>query len=145
MDLWEAVEEDYNIPLLPDNPTVAQIKARKEKKTKKSKVKACLFSIVSSTIFTRIMSLKTTKEIWDYLKTKYEGNERIRGMQVLNIIRDFELQKMKETETIKEYSDRLLNIENCVKLLGSSLEYSRIVEKILVTVPEKFEATITTL
>ena len=62
-----------------------------------------------------------------------------------NLIRDFELQKMKETETIKEYSDRLLNIENRVKLLGSSLEDSRIVEKVLVTVPERFEATITTL
>ena len=64
---------------------------------------------------------------------------------MLNLIRDFELQNMKETETIKEYSDRLLNIANRVKLLGSSLEDSRIVEKILVTVPERFEATITTL
>ena len=64
---------------------------------------------------------------------------------MLNLIRDFELQKMKETETIKEYYDRLLNIANRVKLLGSSLEDSRIVEKILVTLPERFEATITTL
>jgi hypothetical protein len=29
-------------------------------------------------------------------------------MQVLNLIREFELQKMKESKTIKEYSDRLL-------------------------------------
>ena len=63
LDLWEAVEEDYDIPLLPNNPTVAQIKVQKEKKTKKSKAKACLFAVVSSTIFTRIMSLKTAKEI----------------------------------------------------------------------------------
>ena len=145
LDLWEEVEEDWDIPLLPENSTVAQIKAQKEKKTKKSKAKACLFAAVSSTIFTRIMSLKTTKEIWDYLKTEYEGNESIRGMQVLNLIRDFELQKMKETKTIKEYFDRLLNIANRVKLLGSSLEDSRIVEKILVIVPKRFEATITTL
>jgi len=41
------------------------------------------------------MSLKTTKEIWDYLVAKYEEDERIRGMKVLNLIRDFELQKMK--------------------------------------------------
>ena len=70
LNLWEAVEEDYDIPLLLDNPTVAQIKAQKEKKTKKSKAKACLFVAVSSTIFTRIMSLKMAKEIWDYLKTE---------------------------------------------------------------------------
>jgi len=93
LDLWEAVEEDYEIPALPNNLTMAQIKAHKEKKTKKSKAKTCLFVAVSSTIFTRIMSLKSTNEIWDYLKIEYEGDERIRGMQVLNLVHDFELQK----------------------------------------------------
>lgn len=145
LDLWEAVEEDYEIQPLPANPTVAQIKSHKEKKTKKSKAKACLFAAVSPLIFTRIMSLKSAKAIWDYLKLEYAGDEKIRGMQVLNLIRDFELQKMKESESVKEYSDRLLSIANKVRLLGSELNDSRIVEKLLVTVPERFEATITTL
>ncbi|XP_016574074.1 uncharacterized protein LOC107871681 [Capsicum annuum] len=52
---------------------------------------------------------------------------------------------MKDSETVKEYSDRLLNIANKVRLLGSILADSRIVEKILVTVPKRYEATITTL
>jgi len=52
---------------------------------------------------------------------------------------------MKKTESIKEYSDKLLNIASQVRLLGSSLLESRIVQKILVTIPEKFEATITSL
>ena len=77
--------------------------------------------------------------------SKYEGDERIRGMQVLNLIRDFELQKMKETESIKEYSDRLLNIAKRVRLLGPSLLDSRIVEKNLLTMLERFEASITAL
>ena len=145
LDLWEAVEEDYEIPALPNNPTMAQVKSQKERKTKKSKAKACLFAAVASTIFTRIMSLKTAKEIWEFLKTEYEGDERIQGMQVLNLMRDFELQKMKKTESIKEYSDRLLNIASRISLLGSSLPESRIVQKILVTIPEIFEATITSL
>ena len=115
-----------------------------EKKTRKSKAKACLFAAVSQMIFMRIMSLKTAKEIWDYLKAEYEGDERIRGMKVLNLIRDFELQKM-ESELVKEYSDRLFSIANKVRLLCYVLNDSRIVEKLLVTVPEKFEATITTV
>ncbi|XP_050937962.1 uncharacterized protein LOC127148417 [Cucumis melo] len=100
LDIWEAVEENYEIPALPDNPTMAQIKAQKEKKTKKSKAKACLFAVVSSTIFTRIMTLRSTYEIWNYLKSE---------------------------------------------LLGFEFKDSRIVEKILVSVPEKFEASISTL
>ena len=119
MDMWETVEKDYEVPLLPNNPTMAQIKNHKDRKSKKAKVKACLFSVVSSSILTRIMSLKSSKAIWNYLKEEYEADERIRGMQVLNLIRDFEMQKMKETETIKDYSERLLNIANRVRLLGS--------------------------
>jgi len=39
---------------------------------------------------------------------------------------------MKESETIKEYLDRLFGIVNSVRLLGKSFTYCRIVEKILV-------------
>ncbi|KAF2308734.1 hypothetical protein GH714_014816 [Hevea brasiliensis] len=118
-DLWEAVEEDYQVLPLPDNPTMAQMKSFKERKARKSKAKNCLFAAVSSSIFTKIMSLKTAFDIWNYLKKEYEGNEKIKGMQVLNLVREFEIQKMKESETIKEYSDRLLNIVNKVRLFGS--------------------------
>jgi len=104
-----------------------------------------LFAAVSTTIFTIIMSLKSTKEIWDYLKKEYEGDERIKGMQVLNLIREFELQRIKDFETIQDYSDKLLNIANNVRLLGSEFSDSRIVEKNLVTVPERYEVTSTTL
>ncbi|XP_068486985.1 uncharacterized protein [Phaseolus vulgaris] len=145
LDLWEAVKEDYEIQSLPENRMVAQIKSQKEKKMTRSKAKACLFVVVSPMVFTKIMSLKSAKAIWDYLKAEYEGDERIRGMQALNLIREFELQRMKESESVKEYSDRLLSIANKVRLLGSVLNDSRIVEKLLVTVPERFEATITTL
>jgi len=145
LDLWEAVEEDYEILPLPNNPTVAQIKLHKEKKTEKAKARSCLFTGVSSIIFTRIMTLKTPKAIWDYLKEEYAGDERIRGMQVLNLMREFEMQRMKDSETIKEYSDRLLSIANKVRLLGIEFTDSRIVEKILVTMPKRYEALITTL
>ena len=144
-DLWEAVEEDYDVPPLPGNPSMAQIKNHNERRTQKSKAKACLFVAVSNTIFTRIMTLKTAKEIWEYLKKEYTGDERVRGMKSLNLIRDFELQKMKESETAKEYAERLLDIANKVRLLKFPFDDSRIVQKILVTVPEKYEASITTL
>ncbi|PHU12909.1 hypothetical protein BC332_19839 [Capsicum chinense] len=105
LDLWEAVDEDYEVLPLPDNPTVAQIKSQKEKKIRKSKAKATLFVSVSPTIFTRIMGNLGVSE-------EYTEDERIRGMKVLNLTREFELQKMKESETVKEYSDRLLSIVN---------------------------------
>ncbi|XP_006591597.1 uncharacterized protein [Glycine max] len=90
------------------------------------------------------MTLKSPKAIWDYLKEEYAGDDRIRSMQVLNLRREFELQRMEELETIKEYSNKLLGIAK-IKLLGSDFADSIIVEKILVTVPERYEASIASL
>ena len=143
--MLDVVEEDYEVHPLPENPTITQIKNHKERKSKKAKARACLFVGVSQMIFTKSMILKIPKAIWDYLKEEYEGDNRIRHMQVLNLMREFELQKVKQSETIKDYSDRLLGIANKVRLLGTKFTDSRIVEKILVTVPERYEASITTL
>jgi len=53
--------------------------------------------------------------------------------------------KMQKSNTIKDYLGRLLGIANEVRLLGTEFIDSRIVQKILVTVPEIYEASITTL
>lgn len=124
---------------------MAQIKTHKEKKTRKSRARAYLFAAVSPSIFTRIMTCTSAKAIWDFLKKEYEGDERIRGMKVLNLIREFEMQQMKESETIKDYSEKLIAIANKVKILGTEFTDSRIVQKLLVSLPEKFEATIASL
>ena len=59
-------------------------------------------------------------------------------MQILNLIREFETQKMKEIETIKAYFDKLLSMVNKVRLLGKDFFDDRIVQKILVSVLEKY-------
>ena len=55
LDLWEVVEEGYEVPPLGDNPSINQMKIHRERKTMKAKAKACLFSTVSPSILTRIM------------------------------------------------------------------------------------------
>ena len=139
------MEENYVVPDLPANPTVAQLKIHREKKTRKSKAKACLYAAVSNTIFTRIMNLESAKDIWDYHKKEYQGNGRTKNMQVLILIREFEMQKMKETENINDYADKLLSIINKVRLLEKEFSDDRIVQKILVTMPEKYESKISSL
>jgi hypothetical protein len=54
-----------------------------ERKIKKAKAKTCLFVVVSTTIFIRIMSIKSANDVWDYLKEEYVGDERIHDMQML--------------------------------------------------------------
>ncbi|KAL6325071.1 hypothetical protein AAG906_022279 [Vitis piasezkii] len=125
LDVWEAMEENYEVPPLGANPTVAQMKLHKERKSRKAKAKVCLFAI--------------------YLKEEYKGNERIKNMRVMNLIREFEMKKMKESDVVKDYATQLLSIAYKVRLLGKEFSNEKILQKILVTLPEKYEATISSL
>lgn len=61
---------------------MAQIKNHKEKKTKKlrkqrnSKAKATLFAAVSLEIFVWFMTMKSAFQVWNFLKSEHEGDER---------------------------------------------------------------------
>ena len=146
LSLWQWVEEDIQIPPLGNNPMLNQIRAQEEEEEAKApKALSQIYAAISETIFTRIMTCETAKQAWHTLKENFQGSERTRQMQVLNLRREFELLRMKKTESIKDYSDRLLTIVNKIRLTGEELPDSRIVEKVLVSLPERFEAKISSL
>ena len=64
---------------------------------------------------------------------------------MLNLLKEFEMQKMKESEIIKEYANKLLSIVNKVRFLGFEFFDTRVVQKILVIIPKKLNATISSL
>ncbi|XP_070003846.1 uncharacterized protein [Nicotiana sylvestris] len=144
-DLWKVVIEDRLIQPFPANPTLAQIKAHLDEKTKKYKAKTIIQNSVADSIFSKIIACETAKEAWETLKHEYQGSERGRQNQILNLKRDFESLRMQDDETIAKYSDRISLIVNKISLLGKDFKDDRIVEKILVTIPERFESKISYL
>ncbi|KAA3484199.1 gag-pol polyprotein [Gossypium australe] len=75
LDIWKAVGDGYEIPPVLVNPIVAQMNNHKEKNMRKAK-----------SILTITMKFESTIEIWEYLKEKYKGNQKIKNMQVMNLI-----------------------------------------------------------
>ncbi|KAH0679207.1 hypothetical protein KY284_020292 [Solanum tuberosum] len=144
-ELWETVTEHKPLAALPANPTLAQIKSNNEEKAKKSKAKSLMQNDMADSMFYRIMACKTAKEAWDRLKEEYQGSDRTRQMQVLNLKREFECLNMQDDETISKYADRISLIVNNIRLLGEEFIDKRIVEKVLVTLLERFESKISSL
>ena len=66
-------------------------------------------------------------------------------MQILNLKREFEMMRMKNNEGVKEYGSRLMSIVNQIKLLGGDFSSQRVVDKLLVTLPERYETKISSL
>ncbi|GKV53769.1 hypothetical protein SLEP1_g60284, partial [Rubroshorea leprosula] len=144
-ELWEVVEIDRQPAPLPPNATLAQIKRHSEEVAKRYKALTCLHSAVTDEIFNRIMTCETAKEAWDKLRVEFQGDNKARQMEVLNLKREFALIRMKDAETVKEFSDRLTKVVNKIRLQGEELSDKAVVEKVLVSLPEKFEHKISSL
>ena len=64
---------------------------------------------------------------------------------MLNLRREFDVLKLKEIEIVKNYADRLMKLVNQIRLLGEELPDSRVVEKVLVSLPKRFAIKISSL
>ncbi|KAF3685749.1 hypothetical protein FXO37_00312 [Capsicum annuum] len=91
------------------------------------------------------MASETAKEAWDKLKEEFHGSDKIRQIKVINLRREFEILRMNDSETIEEFSNKLMKIVNQIRLMGEELTDSRIVKKVLVNLPKRFEAKISSL
>nr|KYP51504.1 hypothetical protein KK1_026664 [Cajanus cajan] len=73
---------------------------------KKEKVVSYLHSALTDDDFTSIMNLETTKQIWYELNKMYHGDKKMKIIKLLTLKREFEMLKMKESESVKEYTSK---------------------------------------
>jgi predicted amidophosphoribosyltransferase len=85
------------------------------------------------------MRAKTAKEAWETLQQEFEGDSKVRTVKLMSLKRDFENEKMKENESLNEYFNRLTDLVNQMKSHGDTIEDRRIVDKILISLTEKFD------
>lgn len=50
--------------------------------------------------------------------------------------------KIEKDELVKDYFSRIMQLVNQIRLFKENFEYSKVIEKILATLSEKFEAKI---
>ncbi|KZV16959.1 hypothetical protein F511_33103, partial [Dorcoceras hygrometricum] len=85
-----------------------------------------------------ILDRKTSKIIWDSMKKKYGGNERVKRPLLQTLRRDFEVLETKNEETIDDYFGRVMSVSNKMRSNGENMSDSKIVEKILRALTDKF-------
>ena len=118
--LWNVVMSKADPPPLGTNHTVAQMKAYEEEKLKKDKTITCLHLGLVDHIFTKIMDLETPKQVWDKLQGEFEGSDNVKTVRLLTLKREFELMKMKDNKSMKDYSSKLMDVVNQMRLLGEA-------------------------
>ena len=136
--LWSLVEEGVIEPAAGVEITAAQQKSLSELKMKDHQVKHYLFQAMDRVVFEQILDRKTSKIIWDSMKRKFGGNERVKRSLLQTLRRDFEVLVMKNDESIDDYFKRVMSVSNKMRSNGEEMSDSKIVEKILRTLTDKF-------
>ena len=104
-----------------------------------------LFSGVTNEEFKKISSLEVSKEAWTILETTYEGTKAVKTVKFQRLTSSFEEIRMEEDETFDEFYTKLKDIVNSAFNLGESIVESKIVRKILSSLPKRFHAKITAI
>jgi hypothetical protein len=91
------------------------------------------------------MHLDTTKGMWDKLINNYEGNEKVKDVKLQIYRLKFEQLKMNEDETISKYFLRVEELVNAMKGLGEKFDDSLLVQKILRSLPNKFNPKVSVI
>lgn len=132
-DLWDIVEEGYEDSADPNS------KDYKENVKKNATALRVIQQGVSKTIYPRIFGLKKAKEAWETLKIEFQGSEKVIAIRLQSLWSQFENLSMKEGELVKDFFSRVAEIINQIKSCGDAVPEKKVVEKILRSLPQKFE------
>jgi hypothetical protein len=100
---------------------------------------------LSDTVSTKVAHCKSSKEIWDKLQNIYEGDTKVKAAKLQTYRGQFEQLKMKEYEDIEAYFLQVDETVNAIIGLGEEIEESIIVQKLLRSLPMRFNPKISTL
>ena len=104
-----------------------------------------LFSGVTNEKFKKILSTEVAKEAWTIFETTYEGTKAVKIVKLQRLTSSFEEIRMEEDETFDEFYAKLKDIVNSAFNLGESIVESKIVRKILRSLPKRFHAKTTSI
>ncbi|KAK3017837.1 hypothetical protein RJ639_003347 [Escallonia herrerae] len=139
MGLWDLVENGFTEPESTKNLTENQKKELEEVRQKDANALSIIQRGVTKSIFPRIIRATKAKEAWDILKVEYHGDDKVRAINLQTLRRDFKNMKMKENETLAEFFTKFMDLINQMKSHGEEISNGRIVEKVLINLPEKFD------
>ena len=140
--VWDAVEVGWTRPKATkstwDKAALAATNANSE-------VLNAIFCGVSPDEFHKISHITIAKEAWEILKTTYEGTKKVKDTKLQMLTTRFEELKMSEDESFDSFYSKLNEVVIGKFNLGEKTEDSKVVRKILRSLPESFRAKVTVI
>nr|GEV91314.1 zinc finger, CCHC-type [Tanacetum cinerariifolium] len=121
--LWEAIEPKEN----------TQIDNKNDKATT-----ALLYQALTEDVILQIAGCKTAKELWESLKKRHVGVEKVQQARLQSLMIGFNKLQMKDDDTVDAFTAKLNGYATKAKELGKTLDESLLVRKLLDSTPDRF-------
>ncbi|KAD3067463.1 hypothetical protein E3N88_35343 [Mikania micrantha] len=109
------------------------------------KTRAFIFQALTEDILLQVAEHKEAKGVWDALKTRYLGADRVQQARIQTLNREFELLAMKDSESIDDFAGKIVSIVSKFQTLGANIEDKVKVKKVLNSAPSRFLPIVTTI
>ena len=136
--LWSLVEIGIQEPIIGSALSTTQQAQHDDAKMKDHQVKHYLYQAIDRVTFEQILDRRTSKIVWDSLKSKFGGNAKVKKSLLNTLRRDFEILQMKQSESITEYFAKVTSVANQMRSNGETMPDTKVVEKVLRTLTERF-------
>ena len=110
-----------------------------------SKALNAIFCGVSSNEFHRISHITIAKEAWQILETTYERTKKVKDTKLQMLTTRFEELRMGEDESFDSFYNKLNEVIISKFNLGEKTKDSKVIQKILRSLPESFRAKVTAI
>ncbi|KAH0661378.1 hypothetical protein KY284_026309 [Solanum tuberosum] len=130
-DLWDLVEHGYTDP--------DEENRLRDNKKKNAKALVFIQQVVHDSIFSRIATATTSKQVWSILQKEFQGDSKVIVVRLQSIQRDFETLMMKSGESIASFLSRAMTIVSQMRSYGEKVTDQIIVGKVLRSLNPKFD------
>nr|GEX10715.1 zinc finger, CCHC-type [Tanacetum cinerariifolium] len=100
--------------------------------------KGIIFQTLSENVLLQVAKHNNAKDVWESIKVRYIGAERVQKARLKILRNELEILKMNDNESINDFAGKINGIVAKFKSLGSSIEEEMIVRKFLNSVPKKY-------
>ncbi|XP_020168147.2 uncharacterized protein [Aegilops tauschii subsp. strangulata] len=113
-------------------PGDAAVNARKDKTAR-----AFLLGALPEDVLLSVATKPTAREVWDSLKMRFVGADRVRAARLATLRGEFDRLKMADCEALDAYAGRLAGMTARYANLGETLGDAALVKKLLDTIPDR--------
>jgi hypothetical protein len=144
-DSYELSDIVMNGYIEPQDESILSVDEKKNLDENRQNNKRALQIIgqaLDNSIVGRIKPTTIAKQAWDILETTYQGTSKVKIAKLQALRREFENLQMKYFDSIDQFTYRVMDLVNQIRQNGDELADQKVVEKVLRSLPRKFDAIV---